>query len=315
MDRLKTIRLLESNDSRARGSAQKIRAQIVPGLYSEERDKADFLFVPVRCGINALIWNIDALPNFPRVRRYRDLWRLLDPPAKSNSRLKLSEIGLYDTMGGTLPILIMMALDDMKMKEVFKARGGDLGLVCSGLKDLTDKHGCKFSLYARAEDLAYDLQSRKIKFVLGGGAWLGQPVLVNKSRLRCHLPKSDGGLLWVEGAAMTNGVGDKAPDLVDFLSSSVLGDDYQISLANRDPYGSSPVTIKGVEYFTSRRCRAAPGLGLIDRETKTIYAQDGDINRLLTHRVRPDEYKYWIDAWNEITLKYCDRKGEGEKEQ
>lgn len=278
---------------------ERIATKICSDLYHKER--SGFFFIPIRCGINALIWNREDLPWFPKVTEYKTIRDLLDLKSKGGPRLRPSDIGFYDVMGGTLPILALMMNDEIQQSRVYDSGDAQMDAVSSDLKKLTDSHGDQFQLFEKASDLSRALHDGVVKLVLGGGPWLIRPDL-NCEVLDWNLPDTDGGLLWVEGAAITRNAANVGK-IVEFLSAQLLNDDYQLSLGDRPPYGSSPVTTKIIASVLNDATKS----GEIDLQTKVIYEKPSKINRRLIHRRCPTNVRAWLDAWSDITSQCCVR--------
>jgi class 3 adenylate cyclase len=315
---------IEFYKDRGESIRNRLRQLIVDRTIDELEHALGFAFIPIRCGVNALCANT-AQPSWRSqsvnsIRAYRDVRVLLE-----NNTLKANRVGLYDNLGASMPILLMMMSDDPISKdEVF-----DLpidGLV-DKLKSLlartkTDKRSPHFLWYATRDTLALDIQAGNIDLVLGGGAWLGSPVKGSDPNppLACHIPEDDGGFLWMEGAALSRAAGDEqASELLEFLTQTVLTPDYQMGLANGSPYGSSPVIGETIRRILASIPEERPGSGFIDAETsqiyrpdfidaetKQIYSANGRLDRgRLTIRKCPERYPEWLDAWEEVKQTCC----------
>jgi hypothetical protein len=219
-----------------------------------------------------------------------------------------SDVGLYDN-GGTLPILLLMMNKALDRESVYDVNKSVLDGVYKDLVDLTrPKRSRGFRLYSRAKDLANDLGSGQIKLVLGGGAWLEPYKSIDSRTIDCipprfHLPETDGGFLWVEGAAVTRNAESLTEALVEFLSSQVLELKYQLSLDKRIPYGSSPVTTEAIRFIRKSKALQTP----IQRDTRAIYPTPSTLNPLLLHRRCPTHTEDWLDTWNRIAKDCCKR--------
>jgi hypothetical protein len=173
------------------------------------------------------------------------------------------------------------------------------------LEMITKTH--KILRYDRISDLAAAIQTgARAHVVVGGGAWLGTSTSGNELSeenlpVEFHIPDNDGGLLWVEGAAMMCEDHAQAKSLLRFLAKTVLDYYYQIGLAYAKPYGSSPVSaaaIKEILKLPQEELHARP----LDAETTRIFTSPHEVNSQLTHRRCPDNYFKWNEAWNRIKV-------------
>ncbi len=288
--------------------AMQVFDKICPALTESEENNEPFLFVPIRCGINSIVWNSSAVPDFSTLRRYSEIRDLIKA-----KKIKPHQIGLYDNIGATLPLIGLMMEDvpqDATVKELYNLLWNNESALSHVYDRFADLLGSalpenspnRFSLYTKAERLSNALHAGSISAALGGGGWLIQPKKQTKNLLLTGLPSVHGGLLWVEGAAITSRTGHGA-EILKFFSEHVLEDKYQASLATRTPYSSCPVTIKVIGDTLSSQTAPRP----IDVETRTIFKNTDQINELLVHRQRPKNMALWSDLWKRIVLDYCQR--------
>lgn len=285
-------------------SESPVLQRIVPDLI--DHSLPAFTFIPVRCGVNALLWNKPL--SLSRIQKYHDIYLML---RKGN--LKPSDIGLYDNIGASLPILLSM-ITGIRLKDIYShdwaepaqpTRQSIIQAVCDQLRTVTAE--CKFKLYPTAVGLARALQRKRVVMTLGGGRWLISPEVDGLGeQITFGMPRIDGGLLWVEGAAIST-AGQRNPkklksEVFEFLGTYVLSDEYQLSLGSRKPYSSSPVTTSAVEAVNGRNGQTATGL-----ETRLIY---DNLHALgdLTRRRCPSRLSEWLFAWNYIRSFCCEKE-------
>jgi len=291
----------------AEGKSREILGKICRPLVEDERCER-FLFIPVRCGINGLIWNRNSQRESPAKRYYSELGSKL-----RKGKIASKRVGFYDNLGATLPLLIMMMTVkhislanlyeyDWK-KPLARGRRRPLDAIRGDLKRIVKSYG-KFKLYSKAKSLSEALYARDIDIAVGGGAWLmEQKNSTKKNALVSKFPSCDGGLLCVEGAAVTGRAADRhLPDILSLLSGHVLARGYQDSLATREPYSSSPVTVDAVGAILKGK-KLLP----VNEETGLIYKNTQTKNSKLVHRRRPDQIALWVDAWNRIVDDCCIR--------
>jgi class 3 adenylate cyclase len=257
-----------------------------------------FAFIPIRCGVNALAAHSKLPVDIANFRTYAQIFDYLTEC--SSDDLAMSEVGLYDNMGATLPLLLMMMDEQVTHKSVFDATVGALTKSVIKLNELTKKKG-KFKRYSTIASLARDLCEGSIKLVIGGGAWLACSHAEENKELRFHVPKESGGLLWVEGAALSAIGPAKAKSLLTFLESAVLSDRFQEKLPQVRPYPSSPTTRSGINKMLHSDL-----LSPVCAETARIFKSSDQLSELLSIRTVPaNDPEAWVEAFREIMAECC----------
>lgn len=262
--------------------------------------KDSFVFVPIRCGINALAIHAEAEVDPAQIRTYTDIGRLID-----DGTLSPDNIAIYDNMGASLPILLLLAGARIgaayaDSRTVYNLDTGAIDLLVKNLISITNGKGRHLRRYTQIRDLALAFQSGIVRIVLGGGAWLGAPTIVDDVDFVYHIPPESGGFLWVEGAAMTRCDEHEANSVLRFLSQTVLSSSYQEGLVNSNPYGSCPVT-KGAIEITSRGTPPGPPCQQrVDQDTGKIYRDGKHLTGQVAPRRCPDEYDAWTEAWLQV---------------
>lgn len=293
-----------------------------------------FLFVPVRCGLNALAWNKNTHPNLSRVTRYSEI---LDG-IKSDGSLA---VALYDNAGASLPVLLRcLPEDQFTSHDVFDASSHDLQAMLSMLRECQQQYqkvhpeAKMFLLYEKIQKLAYDLQYERVNAVLGGGAWLANPKWRPSETVVSGIPKDDQGFLWIEGAALLRDANPQVKNIIDFLLEEVLDINYQQSLISARPYGATPVHPRVLRHILSMRddivtsgggarnhrrggikskmnslLQQHPDARPTLRETLTLFKSTTRRNDNVTVRRRPKCLKEWQETWNLIRAEFCRTAG------
>src|SRR5579862_9518486 len=288
-----------------------------------------FLFIPVRCGLNALAWNNRY--NLSNLARYSDVLDRVSP----NFR-----VAIYDNSGATLPILIRCLRDEQlkKLDSVFEADGRDFDELFAVLEQhqtrlRRERPNAKlFSLYQQIDTLAQELQSgERVQAVLGGGAWLANPKRMRAATVSAAIPKEDYGFLWIEGCALLTGAHDDLDHILQFIEQEILSMSYQLSMIGARPYGSIPATASAIRKILSeasaierlptgrgsrgkRRPQAArssllrsfPDARPTMRETSMLFKSANKLQPSIVIRRRPRFLPEWREAWEKIRNQFCE---------
>lgn len=269
-------------------------------------DSQQFVFIPIRCGLNAVAWHHRHGEIVERHSSYRETIE----HASADPRFR---IGLYDNVGASLSILVNAFCPDLEGDEVFSHDSEEhLERVKSELKklqDLAGKNRKLFRLYGGIERLSRALNADQIDAVLGGGAWLANPKAKDQ-RIRTHIPPESMGFLWIEGAALVSNLQGGTRKLYEFLRDSVLTDSYQTSLMEGLPYCTCPVTVSLIDRILkddaiaqTDECSAKQ---LIFEDTRRIFEDTETLfHRKVIVRQRPTLSSKWDDTWEFIKLNFC----------
>jgi class 3 adenylate cyclase len=285
------------------GRSHSNRENSVALALSERARSADFYFMPIRCGLNALAWHVcEKTSAIAKATSYREVVELA-----VQHRLK---IAIYDNLGVTLPILLNAVHGDQL--DVFEADASDFEDLTQWLTEQqarlspnASRHDQKlFVIHDNIQRLALALQAGTIHVVLGGGAWLANPQYSSTgNKVACTVPENSLGFLWIEGAAMLRRNSNDTENLRKFLSSTVLDYDYQKALLQGVPYGSSPVSKSLVKEIleTENLDRSATDAEKITlAETRRIFESEDKLRNDIIVRRRPDRPTVWNRAWNDI---------------
>ncbi len=265
---------------------------------------ANFYFIPIRCGLNAVAWNIAV---DCKVAKVADVKAITD-------QAEYLKIGLYDNMGASLPMLIQAIYE---RERIFLQDEELLGKLIQYLSQLqaeiqkTDGPNFKlFQLYSKIEDLGFALQNgTEVQVVLGGGAWLTNPQTTDSPSVRVGLPGEKMlGMVWIEGAAV---VGAQPPDdhLEKFLEQHLLNDEYQKGLLIGPGYGCCPVTKSALTELIKQDAELgsfSSGARQTVEEARAIFQPNGLLAPRLLMRQTPKKVVEWRRAWETIRTKFCD---------
>ena len=291
-------------------------------------EEEDFLFVPVRCGLNALAWH--NRHDLSSINRYSDVLGRIGAEFK---------VGLYDNSGAALPILLS-CLPESRLKhfnDVFEAGAEDFKALLALLRKhqkrvQNERRNAKlFLLYHQIASLARELQAgNRIQAVLGGGAWLANPKRMHAATVSSGIPKQSFGFLWMEGCALLTAAHAQAEYILDFIQQEILPAGYQTSLIGAQPYGSVPTAsialrdilaagrthglIKtnirnkiGTRKVSLRNAlldRYPDALPSIKEATVLFDSVDERSSRIVIRR-KPKHLPDWREAWEEIRDEFC----------
>lgn len=294
-------------------------------------EREEFLFVPIRCGLNAIAWNTKH--DFSKIGRYAEILEQINGSF---------EVALYDNAGASLPVLLRCLPEQyFRTKSVFDA-GKDEFVELNKLlqvhqrryRDRIGNQEAKlFVLHPKIDQLAKELQyGDLVDVVLGGGAWLANPRRFPGKRelVASGIPKKDQGFLWVEGTALLRGAGtsEETKQIVEFLRDVLLDPEYQESLISAYPYGATPVNpdvlgriLSMQEEILNGRARLNKGRGRISqhvsvlhrlpearptlRETLTLFESNHRLKQNIVLRKKPSKLGEWLPAWTHIRQEYC----------
>ncbi len=314
-------------EARTKHSSELLRAEVSDPLgVAAERE--GFLFVPIRCGLNALAWN--TRHDLSRVKRFSEIL----------SRIKGSfKVALYDNGGASLPVLLR-CLPQMRLKridDVFEADEDDFKALIRLLHRHQKRYQIErpkaklFTAYQKIDSLAKALQAgQSVHAVLGGGAWLANPQRVRSIAVACGIPTDDIGFLWMEGCALLTAAHSQVDYILEFIKQEILAAGYQLSLISAHPYGATPVTPKALQQIISeasnlakigvrkgngagrhkthspnsllaRHQQAAPTL----KESSMLFSSVDNLNTNIVIRRRPSNLPEWRKAWEEIREEFC----------
>ena len=263
---------------------------------AEMGSHANILFVPIRCGLNALVWNAKVVKNLGTPTSYGAvLQTLLD-----NTDGKRPKIALYDNLGASLPILLA-ALNSETLKEVYE---GDASRVACALRKLDKLHhrrGGKplFELYSEMHQLSTALRSKSI-VVFGGGTWLLEKGSTVKE-FRVSIPK-EGALLWVEGAAVLDSEQVDWQRVANFFGDAALGSRYQKALPRVKPYVCLPVRRSVIE---EQLCVSENRQSAHCRELGRIFSDGDRLNQDIVPRRAGKTPAEWLRLWADIKQRFC----------
>jgi class 3 adenylate cyclase len=315
-------------EAKAPKGSQLLLRHISEQLLVDAEDEK-FLFVPVRCGLNALAWNNRY--DLSNLSRYSEVLGSVSPTF---------QIAIYDNSGATLPVLIRCLPDERlkKFKSVFEADSRDFELLYKVLGEhqtrlQTERRDAKlFTLYQKIDPLALALQSgRRVHAVLGGGAWLANPKRMPTMTVTAAIPKDDYGFLWIEGCALLTGAHDELDHILQFIEQEILSTNYQLSMIGARPYGSIPVTAHAIGKILSeasaieklpngkgsrgkRRSQSARNLLLRSfpdarptmREASTLFKSPHELQSKIEIRRKPLHLPAWREAWENIRSQFCE---------
>lgn len=269
-------------------------------------------FIPVRCGINGLAAN----SRFPWSLKKFDTYSALlkDIEAADKTSLSLGEIALYENVGATLPILVMAANPEITYETVLDATDSVLEKTLEVFLNLVKSKNKRFALYSSIDDLSRHLCNGTVKLVLGGGAWLATPDLRYSNDLFFDFPKTSGALLWIEGAALhRKSVGDEQA-LLQFLSESVLSEDFQDRLPFVGPYPSCPCGWRSIDKIRNLQHPEGPGRYIME-ETKRAFQTEHSLQENISIRRAPTQNpaasqnpSKWMEIFLDIVQQCCNHR-------
>jgi class 3 adenylate cyclase len=323
IDDLDAIQALSARDSKPRdqdlkllGSSTEDHEVYLSKVCADiRRLEHDFLFIPIRCGLNALLTRSKLFKRKPQtyVSAVHQVLKQ-SPPTGS------SPLGLYDHIGTSVPLLVQIgreqaSLDNSKKgvlpnsKNVFSVTNSGLDDAKKGLESLAKlrSSGKLFRLYPRIRPIIDDLaeQDSTLMVVIGGGRWL---CAKNTKEIKVIIPSKEVGYLWVEGAAFfaDNFERKQRPNLAAFLVEKLLAPDAQAALrltSESVPYPACPVTKEAIKLALTNGFRKKAGT---DKDVKLIFNSSAEsfLDSIKPREV-PTELKEWRNFWEMAKVEFC----------
>jgi len=248
-----------------------------------------FLFVPIRCGLNAIAVRTDAddalREGLDKCTTYESVMEFL-----IDNKRKV-KVGVFDNQGATIPLLLRASFP--KLKDIYRK------VTAQELRTSVDRL-FRTSCVLLPGMLPSQAASSPAEVILGGGAWLNDPA---DPKWTIHYPQNDGAFLWLEGAAANRKLDPESlGQLMGFLKREALGHDFQTNLRWARPYASCPVTPKAIEERIGDESdevsrifrRTENGMGFELRSNITVRGDRGST---------PDVRNAWRASWERITAR------------
>ena len=253
------------------------------------REQGELLGIPVRCGLNDIVLNLElskdqlpnqtiALleatsgPNYPGLS-YSDF--SLEKLLVNNSDRK---IGLWNWYLPTLSVLLLTK-GISPIEKIWQQTQQTIEEITEDIV----KNRNKFLLYDTPERATFGLENNEVWILFGGGTCLLPGDSELRKKFKSVIPEQ-GAILWVECASMLAD-SELSKSFIDFI----LQKDVQCKLANRRAYRACPVTI---EALSSMDAKAAELAG------KSAIFEFNNLRPKIKIRQLPSNWRAWEDCWD-----------------